>query len=65
MTAQTYASITKAVDQLVADHAENDPTVVEYMISRAALLRVRERRGADKAAQLAYRLADEFAGEGV
>lgn len=62
MTASTYASITRAVDQIVADERDAaDQTVCAYMIARAALLRVRASHGSDKASSMAYALADELA----
>lgn len=67
MTAPTtYAEIVGAVRRLIAHHQiGNDATVSAYMVARAALLEVRACRGADRAAELAYKLADEFAGEGL
>lgn len=61
----SYLEITKAVDALIDKHVENDPTVCAYMIMRAAALQVRSIRGPGRAAELAYSIADEFAGEGV
>ena len=63
--ATTYAEITQSVDDLISHHVENDPTVSAYLIARAALIQVRGMRGSAKAAELGYRLADEFAGESV
>lgn len=60
MTAQTYASITKAVDQLVADHAENDPDRARYLIARAALIGVRATSGPKRAYEMATGLGDEM-----
>lgn len=63
--ADAYARVVDAVDWIVACRTADtdDPTVTAYMIARAALLQVRALRSAEKAAELAYRLADEFAGE--
>lgn len=61
----SYAEITKAVGDLIDHHVENDPTVTAYMVARVALLNVRGLRGAGRAAELAYKLADELAGEGI
>lgn len=63
MTATAYARITEAVQKLVEEHAENDPTVAAYMVARAGLLVVRGLRGSERAGEMAYRLADEFATE--
>lgn len=59
----SYAEINKAVEDLIDKHVENDPTVTAYMIARSAVLQVRGLRGAEKAGELAYRIADEMAGE--
>jgi len=63
--AKAWATIEKAVDGLERLAPDTDPTVVDYLTMRAAALRVRARHGAGNAAQLLYRLADEFAGEGT
>ena len=63
--ASSYAEITGSVDGLISHHVENDATVTAYLIARAALLQIRGIRGAGRAAEIAYRLADEFASEGV
>lgn len=63
--AYSYAEITRAVEGLIDHHVENDPTVTAYMIQRAAALRVRGLRGPKQAAELAYKIADELAGEGA
>ncbi len=63
--AGAYAEITRGVHRLITDQDDIEPEVAAYMIARAALITIRARRGADKAAELAYRLADEFAGEDV
>jgi hypothetical protein len=59
--AQAYASITNGVDKLAAEHTENDPTVARYMIARAAMVGISAIRTPQHAAQLLYKLADEFA----
>lgn len=61
--AETYAEIAKDVDSLLTKYVENEPTVTAYMIARVALLQVRGIQGASHAAELAYSLADQFAGE--
>jgi hypothetical protein len=63
--AQSYASITKGVDKLAGEHAENDPTVARYMIARAAMVGISAIRTPQHAAQLLYKLADEFATQGT
>lgn len=64
MSATTsYAEINRAVAELIDKHVENDPTVTAYMIARAAVLQVRGLRGSVRAGELAYRIADEMAGE--
>lgn len=59
--ASTYASVCRAVDAIVAQVAENDPTVVLYMVARYALLRVSSLRGPQRAAELGYKITDEIA----
>ena len=62
--AKTYAAIVSEVDAILARHREeNDPTVIAYMTARASLLAIRGLRGSGRAAELAYNLADELAGE--
>lgn len=63
--ATSYAEINRAVSDLIDRHAENDPTVTVYMIMRAAALQARGLRGPKQAAELAYSIGDEMAGEGV
>lgn len=58
-----YSKVDDAVQRIISDRSETHPTVVAYMIARAALLLVRSRHGAHRAAEIAYKLADEFAGE--
>lgn len=59
--ATAYARITRSVQNLIADVRENDSTVAAYMVARAALVFVSGIRGPRRAAELAYKLADEFA----
>lgn len=61
--ASSYTEIVGEVGALIERHVENDPTVTAYMVARAALLEVRGIRGAGRAGELAYALADELAGE--
>ena len=64
MTETPYSRVVRLVDETIAAQAPaTDPTVSAYMVARAALLHVRALRGAHRAAELAYKLADEFAGE--
>lgn len=59
--ASTYAEVVKAVSLMVAgDRFDADPTVIAYMVARAALLWVRGRQGNQNAGAMAYRLADEI-----
>lgn len=63
--AKSYARVSQMVGTIMATKLEeNDPSQVAYLIARSALLEVRTRKGSQGAAELAYRLADEFAGEG-
>ena len=58
-----YARLAVEVEALLAAHPETDPTAAAYMIARLALLTVRALRGPKRAAEIAYKLADEFAAE--
>lgn len=58
--AESYAAITREVAALIERHAENDSERAGYMVARAALLAIRERKGAIAAAAKAYALADEL-----
>jgi hypothetical protein len=62
---ENYALAVDTVLRFIRDHPETEATVCAYMLARAALLAVRAERSPGHAAQLAYRLADEFAGEGA
>lgn len=60
--ADTYQAIEKAVEEIVAHHRYgNDPTVVRYMVCRAALIGIVGLQGRGRANEIAQRLADEFA----
>lgn len=61
--ATRYAAITRAVDKLIADHTENDPTVVAVLIARATLVGIKARSGSKRAYDVATALADEFLNE--
>lgn len=63
--ASAYAAVTRQVGDIVHANAENDPTVIAYMVMRAAALIVRARRGQVNAATILYRLADEMVCDGV
>ena len=61
--ATDYQKILDKVSSLIEAPADvNDPTTRGYMIARAALVWVANFKGYEKAAELAYRLADELAG---
>ena len=45
---------------MFGDATMSDPTVVAYMLCRAALDQVAQIRSAGESAQIAYRLGDEF-----
>ncbi len=65
--ARQYAEVSSGVAEMIARISDgNDPDRTIYLVARAALLLARERRGDAGAAELAYRIADEFAttGEG-
>lgn len=56
-----YLALSKALNELIdARSYGSDPTVRAYMLARAALVRVKAVHGNERAAQLAYRLGDEF-----
>jgi hypothetical protein len=59
--ASSYSQITTETRQAIWRHSGADPTVSAYMICRAALLFIMGVRGRQRAAELAYALADEFA----
>lgn len=61
--ASVYLETAEMVRTLIDRHKDTEPAVVCYMVARSAFLSVRAAHGADKAAELAYRLADGFAGE--
>ncbi len=62
--ATVYAKISSSLANLFFKHSETtEPTVIAYMVARYALLAVRAERGNKRAAEIAYELADEFAGE--
>jgi hypothetical protein len=57
-----YARIAMATLKSI-EAADCDPAVAAYMVARIALLHVASLRGPERAAEMAYKLADEFAGE--
>lgn len=59
---ESYAAIIRDVHALIDKYVENDPTVAAYMIGRAAFLEINGMRGAERAAELIYSLADEVVG---
>ena len=58
-----YARLAADVERLVMTYPGTDPTVLAYMLARLSLLTVRALHGPERAAELAYKLGDEFAGE--
>jgi hypothetical protein len=56
-----YAAVSKAVDQVIAEHAENDPDQAAYYAARAALLNIRS-RSETRCAQIVAKLAKELGG---
>ena len=62
MSATAYAEITKAVSDLIDKHVENDPTVVAYMIQRAAALQTRAMAGAERSAAVSIKIGREMLG---
>lgn len=59
--AAAYAQITAEVQRLIDEYAENDIERAAYMVARASLVVINSRRGGARAAEVAYKLADEFA----
>jgi hypothetical protein len=59
MTAHTYAHVTREVERVIRQSSENDKDRVAYMVARAALLSMADRR---RATETAFNLADELAG---
>lgn len=61
MTAATYAAASRLIAHAIGnDLADVDETLAAYMLMRAAALHVGVKHGYEKAAELSYRLADEF-----
>lgn len=59
--ATDYGKILVQVDEIIRTPADvNDASTRGYMIARAALIWVGNFKGYEKAAELAYRLADEL-----
>jgi hypothetical protein len=62
--ATAYAEAVRRVGVLIAESAPvSDQARFAYMVARAALLYVRAMADAERAAEMAYSLADEFASE--
>lgn len=58
-----YSDILTTVDGIITVPAKvDDMTTRGYMVARAALVWVANFKGYEKAAELAYKLADELAG---
>lgn len=63
--ATTYAVVLAAVQDIIAANLTgNDASRVAYFAGRAALLQVYHTQGPERAAEMAYRLGDEFAAAG-
>lgn len=64
--ATQYLEASKGVEALVAhlSTGENDPDRAAYFVARAAILMASTRHGYQGAAEIAYRIADEFASVG-
>ncbi len=60
-----YAHALATVEAYAKSHPETEPAVLGYMAARAALLFIGAVAGNDKAAEVAYKLADEFATLGM
>lgn len=54
-----YEAVRKAINETVEAHDE-DPTVTAYMFVRLCLLGVANHHGNYRAAEMAYKLADEI-----
>ena len=63
--ATSYARVVSSVAAIVDDNAEVHPTVCAYMTIRAAMCAIAALNGAEKAAEVAYYLGDEFATRGT
>lgn len=54
-----YEAVRKAINETVEGH-DQDPTVTAYMFIRLCLLGVANHHGNYRAAEMAYKLADEI-----
>lgn len=59
------AHVQQSVEAIFSENADVDLTVTGYLILNRALSRVADLQGPGAAAQLAYRLGDQFAGKMV
>lgn len=55
------AGLEAEVIAIVMRHSRVDPTVCRYMIARTAVIGICSTRTGEKASELFYKLADEFA----
>ena len=63
--AQQYAAISRIVARTVQSYASgNDRSGPADQLARAAILIIRDERGAQMASEVAYRIADEMIGTG-
>lgn len=60
-----YSDCAAAVEQIALAYPSTEPSVICYMIARSALLSLRSLQGSARAAEVAYKLGDEFAAETV
>jgi hypothetical protein len=58
--AATYAAITRGVERLINEHAENDRTQAAYQVAQAAIMLVRVESGDEAAQDIVNRLTDEL-----
>lgn len=57
--AETYVKVTKAVEALIAEYAENDRDQIAGLIIRAAFLTLPDRKRAQKAESLRIEFGSE------
>lgn len=58
-----YALVCRRINELTNELVPLDPATTGYMVMRAAMLMISFVHGPQKAAELAYSLADQFASE--
>jgi hypothetical protein len=59
-----YSRICETINQLIASEDAVDPTVCAYIIASVALAEVSRARGSERAAEIAYMLADDLSTKG-